>query len=64
MARNAPVVMSARLTEAEAVRVEWAAQVAGLSRSAYIARAVAERARRDLARDRADRDDGEHGSDR
>jgi len=41
-------ILTARVTEADRVRVELAAQARGTSRSRFIADAVAERAREEL----------------
>lgn len=52
--RSEPI--TARLTPAERLRVEAAAQIEGVSRSAYLRRAATERAAQDLqgARSRPD----------
>jgi len=43
-------ILTARVTEADRLRVEIAAQVRGTSRSAYVADAAVERAREELER--------------
>ena len=50
MARHTPVPVTARLTERETAQVEIAARIRGLTRSAYVRKAVTSRAEQDLAR--------------
>lgn len=50
-----------RVAEADAVRIDWAAEIRGVSRSRFVAEAAAREARRTLedARDEDGEDDGE-----
>lgn len=61
MAERTPV--TARIDEADLVRVEWAAEVRGVSRSKYIAQAAASRARADIDEMKKRSDGGQEGAD-
>ena len=50
MAREKPVVLSTRITDAEAVQIDVAAALRAVTRSTYRREAVAEAAGRELSR--------------